>query len=137
MRNTIGNVERNLRNTLLISYRRHNFRRRLQILKLAKHARFLRDLAQIRTEVDRARGNWQRCAMNAAFTGLRKRGCSSKCSRETMTKKREQIQFTKREEKCVPVSQPEKDNRCAITTREYPWYLLSRFSCLTTFLLII
>jgi len=48
--------------------------------------------------------------MNAAFTGLRKRGCSSKCSREreTMTKKREQNQFTKREEKCVPVSQPEK-----------------------------
>lgn len=51
------------------------FVRRLQILKLAKHARFLQDLAQIRTtEVDRARGNWQRCAMNAAFTGLRKRG---------------------------------------------------------------
>jgi len=26
-----------------------------------------------------------------------------------MTKKLEQIQFTKREEKCVPISQPEKD----------------------------
>lgn len=67
-------AKRNLRNILLISYRRKNFSRRLQILKLAKHARFLQDLAQIRTtEVDRARGNWQRCAMNAAFTGLRKR----------------------------------------------------------------
>ncbi|XP_011052575.1 PREDICTED: uncharacterized protein LOC105144986 [Acromyrmex echinatior] len=43
--------------------------------KLAKHTRFLQDLTQIRTtEVDRARGNWQRRAMNAAFTGLRKRG---------------------------------------------------------------
>lgn len=54
-----------------------------------------------------------------------------------MTKKREQIQFTKREEKCVPISQPEKDNRCAITTEEYPWYLSSSFSRLPILLLVI
>lgn len=53
-----------------------------------------------------------------------------------MTKKREQIQFTKREEKCVPISQPEKD-RCVITTEEYPWYLSSSFSRLPILLLVI
>lgn len=35
-----------------------------------------------------------------------------------MTKKREQIQFTKREEKCVPVSQPEKDKTGVQLQRE-------------------
>lgn len=56
----------------------------------------MRDFAQIRTaEVDRVRGNWQRRALNAAFTGLRKtarRREYSKCSRnrETMIKKLEQ-----------------------------------------------
>lgn len=54
-----------------------------------------------------------------------------------MTKKREQIQFTKREEKCVPVSQPEKDNRCAITAAGYPWYLSSRSFYSPTLVLII
>lgn len=116
---------RNLRNTLFISHCYNCFCRCLRILRLAKHARFLEDFAQIRTaEVDRARGNWQRRALNAAFTGLRKTAArmfqvQSK-SRNNDQETRTNLIHEARGRKCVPVAQPEKGNRCAITTRGYP-----------------
>lgn len=77
--------------------------------------------------------------MNAAFTGLRKKDGQTAVQNAEIAKYNNQETRAdsihgKREEKYVPVSQPEKDNRCVITTEEYPSYF-SSFSRLLILLL--
>lgn len=71
--------------------------------------------------------------MNAAFTGLRKRDGEAAAQNAENNDQETRADSIHGEEKCVPISQPEKATGVQLQPKNiYPWCLSSSFSRLPT-----